>query len=46
MPSSLTGINGKIADAFNDIALVSERRAKETTRVTHAVGKEVSSNSE
>ena len=40
MPSSLTGINGKIADAFNDIALVSERRAKETTRVTHAVGKE------
>ena len=40
MPSSLTGINGKIANAFNDIALVSERRAKETTRVTHAVGKE------
>ena len=30
MPSSLTGINGKIADAFNDIALVSDRRAKET----------------
>jgi hypothetical protein len=40
MPSDLTGVNGKIADAFNDIALVSERRARETARVTHAVGKE------
>jgi HAMP domain-containing protein len=39
MPSDLTGVNGKIADAFNDIALVSERRARETSRVTHAVGK-------
>src|SRR5215218_9096583 len=39
MPSDLTGVNGKIADAFNDIALVSERRARETTRVTQAVGK-------
>jgi HAMP domain-containing protein/CheY-like chemotaxis protein/signal transduction histidine kinase len=40
MPSDLTGLNGKIADAFNDIAIVSERRARETARVTHAVGKE------
>ncbi len=40
MPSDLTGVNGKIADAFNDIARVSERRARETARVTHAVGKE------
>ena len=39
MPSDLTGVNGKIADAFNDIALVSERRARETSRVTQAVGK-------
>src|SRR5690349_18338416 len=39
MPSDLNGVNGKIADAFNDIALVSERRARETSRVTHAVGK-------
>src|SRR5437868_4678186 len=40
MPSDLLSVNGKIADAFNDIALVSERRARETSRVTHAVGKE------
>ncbi len=40
MPADVTGINGKIADAFNDIALVSERRARETRRVSHAVGKE------
>ena len=40
MPSDLTGVNGKIADAFNDIAAVSERRARETARVSRAVGKE------
>src|SRR5262249_41014793 len=40
MPCDLLGVNGKIADAFNDIALVSERRVRETSRVTHAVGKE------
>ena len=40
MPTDLTGVNGKIADAFNDIAMMSERRARETTRVSHAVGKE------
>ena len=40
MPADLTGINGKIADAFNDIVAVSERRARETARVSHAVGKE------
>src|SRR5437762_76034 len=40
MPNDLTGVSGKIADAFNDIALVSERRAHETARVTIAVGKE------
>src|SRR4051812_8327020 len=40
MPSDLTGIEGKIADAFNDIVLISERRARETTRVSGAVGKE------
>src|SRR5689334_18018543 len=40
MPNDLTGVNGKIADAFDDIALVSERRAHETARVTTAVGKE------
>ena len=40
MPSDLIGVDGKIADAFNEIALLSERRAHETARVTHAVGKE------
>src|SRR4051794_3936509 len=40
MPSDLVGVNGKIADAFNDIANMSERRARETARVSRAVGKE------
>ena len=40
MPADLVGIDGKIADAFNDIAMVAERRARETSRVTHAVGKQ------
>ena len=40
LPSDLTGVDGKIADAFNEIAAVSERRARETARVSRAVGKE------
>ncbi len=40
LPSALTGVDGKIADAFNDIVLLSERRARETSLVTHAVGRE------
>jgi HAMP domain-containing protein/signal transduction histidine kinase/DNA-binding response OmpR family regulator len=40
LPNDLIGIDGKIADVFNDIAAVSERRARETARVSHAVGKE------
>jgi hypothetical protein len=40
LPADLVGVDGKIADAFNEIAAVSERRARETTRVSHAVGKE------
>src|SRR5438876_682591 len=40
MPSNLTGIEGKIADAFNDIASFSDRRARETVRVSKVVGKE------
>jgi HAMP domain-containing protein/CheY-like chemotaxis protein/signal transduction histidine kinase len=40
MPSDLTGVDGKIADAFNEIATLSERRARETARVSRAVGKE------
>src|SRR5215213_8483738 len=40
MPADLTGVQGKIADAFNDVAALSERRSQETARVTRAVGKE------
>src|SRR6187455_1504555 len=40
LPADLVGVDGKIADAFNEIAAVSERRARETTRVSRAVGKE------
>src|SRR5215471_1652819 len=40
MPSDLTGIEGKIADVFNDIVSFSHRRAKETVRISQAVGKE------
>jgi HAMP domain-containing protein/CheY-like chemotaxis protein/signal transduction histidine kinase len=40
MPTDLTGIDGKIADAFNEIAAVSERRAREAARVSRTVGKE------
>jgi HAMP domain-containing protein/signal transduction histidine kinase/DNA-binding response OmpR family regulator len=40
LPSDVVGVEGKIADAFNDIAAVSERRARETSRVSRAVGKE------
>src|SRR5437870_5260461 len=40
LPPNLTGLEGKIADAFNDIVSVSERRARETARVSTSVGKE------
>src|SRR5262245_64238681 len=40
LPSDLTGVSGKIADAFNDIATVTDRRAREAARVSRAVGKE------
>src|SRR2546430_16436478 len=32
LPSDLVGLDGKIADAFNDIVAGSERRARETER--------------
>src|SRR5690606_3425212 len=35
----LTGIDGKVADTFNEILAINERRARETARVSHAVGK-------
>src|SRR4249920_2385043 len=39
LPRDLTGVNGKIADAFNDTATVCARRALEIDRVTRSVGK-------
>ncbi len=40
MPADLLGVEGKIADAFNDVVALSERRSRETARVSRAVGKE------
>jgi HAMP domain-containing protein/CheY-like chemotaxis protein/signal transduction histidine kinase len=40
MPADLVGIDGKIADVFNDILAVSSRRTAETARVCRVVGKE------
>jgi HAMP domain-containing protein len=40
LPVEWTGINGKIADAFNEIMDLNEKLAKETERVTKIVGKE------
>jgi HAMP domain-containing protein/signal transduction histidine kinase/DNA-binding response OmpR family regulator len=39
MPADRTGLDGKIADVFNEIAAVTERRGREVARVSHAVGK-------
>ena len=40
LPPDTIGLNGRLADAFNDIATVTERRARETARVSRMVGKE------
>jgi HAMP domain-containing protein/CheY-like chemotaxis protein/signal transduction histidine kinase len=40
LPADLTGLEGKIADAFNDVISFSERRARETARVSRVVAKE------
>src|SRR5437870_4104072 len=40
MPNNLLGVDGKIADAFNEIVSFSDCRAKETVRVSKVVGKE------
>jgi HAMP domain-containing protein/CheY-like chemotaxis protein/putative methionine-R-sulfoxide reductase with GAF domain len=40
LPSEWIGVYGKIADAFNDIQTISERRATEVARICRAVGKE------
>jgi len=40
LPAEWTGVYGKLSDAFNDILITSERRAKETARICRKVGKE------
>src|ERR1700743_2968700 len=40
LPVSWTGLEGKIADTFNDIIAVNEQMARELKRVGLAVGKE------
>ncbi|MBZ0236122.1 MAG: response regulator [Deltaproteobacteria bacterium] len=40
MPFDFVGIEGKIADVFNEILAVSARRGEETARVCRVVGKE------
>jgi HAMP domain-containing protein/CheY-like chemotaxis protein len=40
LPSDLTGLDGKLADTFNQVATLSDRRAREVARVTRMVGKE------
>src|SRR5688572_22358005 len=40
LPDGWTGVRGKIADAFNEVLGMSERRAREAARVSRVVGKE------
>jgi HAMP domain-containing protein len=40
LPSDMTGIEGKIADVFNDIMLSNQRMAEELERMSRVVGKE------
>ncbi|WP_343123386.1 HAMP domain-containing protein, partial [Verrucomicrobium sp. BvORR106] len=40
LPSGWTGIQGKLADAFNEILGINQRRVKETARIRRVVGKE------
>src|SRR4029077_19381068 len=40
LPSEWVGVQGKIADVFNDIASANDRMARELERVGRVVGKE------
>ncbi|HEY2806398.1 MAG TPA: hypothetical protein VGI92_11135, partial [Gemmatimonadales bacterium] len=40
LPQDLIGLQGKIADTFNDIVALTDRRARDVERVTRMVGKE------
>src|SRR5215831_16361281 len=40
LPAGWSGVFGKIAEAFNDVAALNDRRVRENQRVCQAVGKE------
>jgi HAMP domain-containing protein len=40
LPADLTGLDGKIADVFNELVALSDRRAREAERVSRMVGRE------
>jgi hypothetical protein len=40
LPSTWTGVLGKMSDTMNDILAVSQRRAEEVVRISRVVGKE------
>src|SRR5437660_84477 len=40
LPSDITGLPGKIADVFNEIVAISDRRSRDVARVSRMVGKE------
>ncbi|HSC88804.1 MAG TPA: response regulator [Polyangiaceae bacterium] len=40
LPADALGVEGKVADAFNDIVATNARRSQETSRVCRMVGKE------
>ena len=40
LPIGLSGVQGKIADAFNEVVAMSERRARQAAHVARVVGKE------
>ncbi len=40
LPSDLVGIEGKLADTFNDVVAINQRMAQELERTSHTVGRQ------
>src|SRR4029453_14005115 len=40
LPTDLTGVDGKLADTFNDVVAMNQRMAEELARISRVVGKE------
>src|SRR5678809_1214096 len=40
LPSDLTGVEGKLADTFNDVIAMNRRMAEELARISRVVGTE------